>query len=391
MNKKKFWVPALVLSILAVLIYFQVRTWQKFHWEKFWGETRHTSLPYILGGVALIYADYYLRAVRWKILLRPVCRTKASHLLAPTMIGFTGLALLGRPGEFIRPYLIARKTNLSMSSQVAVWLVERIFDMGAFALIMAINILWSASTLRRLPGFAEGGSRTIGKFHVSSFGMFELSGLGLLILVAIMACVAFFVRKNPSRAARAAARLLGGISEKLAGAVSRRVQAFGEGLNTIENMTSFLQLVGLSLLIWLVIGFSYVAVTHAYGAHRLHGLTLSQVLLLTAASVVGGIVQLPVVGGGSQLATIGMLRGVFGFSPELSISCGIMLWLVTFMSVIPAGLFLAHREHVSLRRIEGESEQLIGSSAHRVTGSADPAPGENSLVDSSRHTSDPNQ
>jgi hypothetical protein len=32
-----------------------------------------------------------------------------------------------------------------------------------------------------------------------------------------------------------------------------------------------------------------------------------------------------------------------------------MLWLVTFMSVIPAGLFLAHRERVSLTRVEEES------------------------------------
>ena len=84
-------------------------------------------------------------------------------------------------------------------------------------------------------------------------------------------------------------------------------------------------------------------------------MTLSSVLLLTAASVVGGVLQLPVVGGGSQLATIGTLRGVFHISPELSTSCGIMLWLVTFMSVIPAGLFLAHRERVSLTRLEEES------------------------------------
>ena len=47
------------------------------------------------------------------------------------MIGFTGLALLGRPGELIRPYLIARHQNLSFASQVAVWTVERIFDVAA--------------------------------------------------------------------------------------------------------------------------------------------------------------------------------------------------------------------------------------------------------------------
>jgi len=55
------------------------------------------------------------------------------------------------------------------------------------------------------------------------------------------------------------------------------------------------------------------------------------------------------------VGTIGMLRGVFNLSPELATSCGIMLWLVTFMSVIPAGLALARSEHVSLTQMEEES------------------------------------
>ncbi len=32
-----------------------------------------------------------------------------------------------------------------------------------------------------------------------------------------------------------------------------------------------------------------------------------------------------------------------------------MLWLVTFMAVIPVGLFFTHREHVSLTRITAEA------------------------------------
>jgi len=53
---------------------------------------------HILCGVALIYVAYFLRAVRWKIFLRPV-RKQASimGLVPPTLIGFTALALLGRP------------------------------------------------------------------------------------------------------------------------------------------------------------------------------------------------------------------------------------------------------------------------------------------------------
>jgi hypothetical protein len=365
MTKKKILISALVLVALAALVYLQIRTWRKFDWQKFWDVTRGTNIFYLLTGTGLIYIDYFLRALRWKILLRPVCQAQTSRLVAPTMIGFTGLALLGRPGEFIRPYLIARKQGLSMSSQVAVWTVERIFDSGAFALITALNILIAGPTLKKLPGFVN---------SPRAFFDFQISGLILLAGVAAAAFFAFAVRKNPARIARFSHQLMARISERAAHAISHRVQAFGEGLNTIEDLKSFVQLTGLSLVIWLFIGLSYVAVTNAYHIHRHAQMGLSNVLLLTAASVVGGVLQLPVVGGGSQLATIGVLHGVFALSPELSTSCGMMLWLVTFMSVIPAGLFLAHREHVSLTRLEEESEEEIeeiGLTEHPVTGSSE--------------------
>jgi len=34
-----------------------------------------------------------------------------------------------------------------------------------------------------------------------------------------------------------------------------------------------------------------------------------------------------------------------------------LLWLATFMSVIPMGLLLAHREHVSLRAVAVEEQK----------------------------------
>ncbi len=355
MNKKRFLITALVLVILAALVYLQVRTWKKFDWHHFWVATHNTNKFYLVAGVALVYADYILRAVRWKILLRPVCKAKTSDLVPPTMIGFTGLALLGRPGEFIRPYLIARKYNLSMSSQVAVWTVERLFDTGAFALITAINLLWNADKLKQLPGFANSAPRLIFGHPVSSFTFFQIFGIALFLGVCLAGWVAFKIRKNPSAASGFIERLLARISPKVAQSVAKRVQSFGEGLNTVKDVGSFFQLAGLSIIIWAVIGFAYMSVTHAYSIHRLSQMTLSSVFLLTAASVVGGVLQLPVVGGGSQLATIGMLRGVFNLSPELATSCGMMLWLVTFMSVSPVGLIMARTEHISLTRVEEES------------------------------------
>lgn len=356
-KNKRVIVTTAVLVILAGLVYLQIRTWRKFDWQRFFAATGDTNKVWLAGGIALIYADYFLRAWRWKILLEPVCETRASRLIAPTMVGFTGLALFGRPGEFIRPYLISRKENLKMSSQLAVWTVERIFDMAGFGLIMAINIIWSAESLRRLPGFAGGEKKSVLGLHITSFGLFEVSGLLLLLFVALIAALAFWIRKNPAKASAFFRGVFGAFSAKAGEGAYHRVHAFGEGLNTVKDFKAFLRLTALSLLVWVVIGFAYLCVTHAYAIHRLSHLTLSSVLLLTAASVMGGILQLPVVGGGSQLATIGTLRGVFHVSPEIATSCGIMLWLVTFMSVVPAGLALAHFERVSILRLERESQR----------------------------------
>src|SRR5947199_9729933 len=78
--------------------------------------------------------------------MRPTCPNASwTGLIAPQYVGFTGLALLGRPGEFIRPYLIAKKENTTFASQIAIWLVERVFDMSAVILLFTIAIFVSRS------------------------------------------------------------------------------------------------------------------------------------------------------------------------------------------------------------------------------------------------------
>jgi hypothetical protein len=86
-------------------------------------------------------------------------------------------------------------------------------------------------------------------------------------------------------------------------------------------------------------------------------MSVTRVLLLMGSSMVGSMLQLPGVGGGSQLATIEALDKVFNIPRELAVSCGILLWLVTFVAVVPLGLALAHRERLSLRELTKETEQ----------------------------------
>jgi glycosyltransferase 2 family protein len=355
MNKKKYAASAVVVVVLAVLVYLQFRTWQHFDWVRlfqFGLNWRH-----ILHGVACIYLAYCLRAVRWKIFLRPV-RKEASILgLVPaTMIGFAGLALLGRAGEMIRPYLIARRHNLPFASQVAVWAVERIFDVGGFTVLMVAGIFLPT----KLRAFTLAAPPDVRHWiHLTGYALIALV-LGLL-----SAAVLFSYRGN--RIAQWVEDRFSHLAENLGHRIAQKIREFTVGLNTIHGPFAFLQLSAVSVLMWWLIALAYKEVTHAYGA-PMHDMSATKVLLLMGASMIGSMVQLPGVGGGSQLATISALDHVFHVVPqELAVSCGIMLWLVTFVAVVPVGLLFSHHEHLSLRKLSAESEQAEGVAAVEET------------------------
>src|SRR5437660_301309 len=122
-----------------------------------------------------------MRAIRWKIFLRPVRpRASAWGLVAPTLIGFTGLAMLGRPGELIRPYLIARRENLSFSSQLAAWAVERIFDIGAFTFLLLLTVFFARAP-RRLADYHS--------LRESGLVLTYLSLVLILSAIEVVSCV----------------------------------------------------------------------------------------------------------------------------------------------------------------------------------------------------------
>jgi uncharacterized protein (TIRG00374 family) len=343
MGKKRYLAYAVVAAILAILVYMQFRTWKDFDWATFWSEGRDLNPLHIVLAVALVYISYVLRAVRWKIFLRPV-RQSASvlGLISPTLVGFTGLALLGRPGELIRPYLIARRTGLTFSSQIAVWAVERIFDIGGFTVLMVLAI-FLPTELRYLP-------------NPEIYPRLRVGGFLLVVLVAGLALGAFLIAKFGEAVAVWIEARFAHLAANLGHRIAQKVREFRGGLDTIHSPLAFLQLTGVSVLMWWIIALAYREVTHAYGPALEH-MTVSKVLLLMGSSMLGSLVQLPGVGGGSQLATISALQHIFNASHELAASCGILLWVITFVSVVPIGLLLAHRERLSLRKVAEETEQ----------------------------------
>ena len=328
-----------LLALLCLLIWLQVRSWKRFDWHTFAEQSAHVNWWYVVFATALIYLAYAFRAVRWRIFLKPIRETTTIRLLGPQYVGFAALALLGRAGEVIRPYIIAKKENVTFSSQMAAWTVERIFDMGAFAILLALS-------------FLSPELRTVHHYREFRDGAFVL----LLLIFGLMAA-AVGMRKAGGAMAKAVHRRLHPLAPHIAAKLRDKIAAFSADLEIVRDLRSAAQLTALSIGMWIVVAIAYLSVTHAYADPTLSSLGPSKIVLLMLASMVGSLLQLPAVGGGAQLATIATLQDGFRVTPELAVSCGMLIWVVTFMSVIPVGLLLARREHVSLKAVEEAEEK----------------------------------
>jgi hypothetical protein len=74
----------------------------------------------------------------------------------------------------------------------------------------------------------------------------------------------------------------------------------------------------------------------------------------------GSIVQLPGVGGGAQVTAMLVLTEIFSVPLEISTSLALVLWVMVFVSVVPAGIGLALHNGLTWTRLR-EAEAHSGN------------------------------
>jgi glycosyltransferase 2 family protein len=140
LKKKQLILGLVVLLALAALLYWG-RNRIHFDFGVFRAQLRLADWRSIGIGLACIYLGYVIRAVRWALLMKHSKKVPLFSLLGTQVIGFTAVALIGRVADLVRPYLVAKRTNLELSTQIAVYVVERLFDAGSMVLIFSSVIL----------------------------------------------------------------------------------------------------------------------------------------------------------------------------------------------------------------------------------------------------------
>jgi len=337
MKSRKGLLVTVLLLILALIVYTN-RGRVHFDWAMFWQQLRHISWIHIAAGIALIYSTYWLSAARWSVFLSATKKVSPFTLVGPQFIGFTGVALFGRLADVIRPALVAKRVDLPLSSQIAVYTIERMFDLGAAAIIFSSALLFAPSDLPHHEIFI----RT---------GLFSLAGTALIAIFAVT------IRVAGGAVASAAHATLRPLSAPIADSVADKIRGFRDGLNAISSAKDFIITALISLAMWGLIGSAYVQTLHAFASTpELATISFSSAMLLMGASIGGSLLQLPIIGWFTQIAvTAAAMHEFYGAPIEAATACGALLLFVTFLSIIPAGLISARINHVSLKNAAAEA------------------------------------
>jgi len=335
------WVSGALIVVLAALagwLVYRALGGRAFDWRLALFSFRHVRVGWLLLAVVAVYATYWGRALRWAVFLRPLKpRPSMRNLLSATVIGFTAIALLGRPGEFVRPYLIAIKEEVPFASQLAAWVLERMADLLMVMLLFGLALAGVGPSARAAgPGLRwlleEGG---------------RLAALTSATLAILMVLFRHFTQPAQRWLSRALAFLPGTIRKR----VERLVGAFVNGVESTRSDGALLLVLAYSVLEWVLIIVSYLCLAASF---RGFSLTFVDVIVFMGFVSLGASIQIPGIGGGVQVMAVAVLTELFGVKLEVATAFAFLIWILTFVAIVPAGLILSMREGLEwgkLRRI----------------------------------------
>ncbi|HKJ01596.1 MAG TPA: lysylphosphatidylglycerol synthase transmembrane domain-containing protein [Longimicrobiales bacterium] len=295
----------------------------------------------LLAAVVVATSGFFVRALRWKIILTPVkADTGLRSRFAAVSIGFMANNVLpARVGEFARAYAFSRMEPVSASAAFGSLVVERFLDGVVLLLLLVVPIL--------LPGFPAGGALSTGMGALILRGGILAVGLVMAALVVMALWPRLFIRvaeRGASLLPRAVARPVVDALESLLDSISL--------LRSPRLLSlSFLWTLGF----WLFHGLSFWLAMMAFG------IDTGLVSAWFTEAVVGFGVALPAAPGfiGTFHASAAFaLTGVYGVESSRSLAFAFGFWFAGWVPINVIGFWYAWKLGLSLGDVGAAEERV---------------------------------
>jgi uncharacterized protein (TIRG00374 family) len=342
---RRHWIWLGISTVILALIIYNLRhnpEWQHFDWGRLWTSLVSAQPGLLLLALVGVYATYLVRALRWQFLMHPIKKGSLWVLLVGQLLGFSSIYMVGRPGEFVRPAYIAKKESLPITSMVAVWLMERIFDS------ICLVALFSAVLYFAPVEMSAAGKHVLATMHKA--------GNAMLVITAVLVTGLVVYRLKTQVLMDWVMRAARFLPQSIQRHLQHFLRSFAEGLQVVRSMPDFAGSVILSVVLWSTNATVFWLTLKSLGGTLGDFVWLAAALVLFCASL-GLVVQFPGIGGGYQVGIVLALTEIFGVGADVSTGAAILLWLMMSVPVLLVSLGLLVHEGLSFRRLEAITEE----------------------------------
>jgi uncharacterized protein (TIRG00374 family) len=305
MNKK------VILGILisAVLVYW---SFSGINLQDIIHDLRKIQPGYVVIFIFLVILMQWMRSYRWGVILQPLEKIDQLSLFSVTSVGFLAIsAIPARIGELARPYLIAKRSSIKMSSALGTIIVERILDSFSVLAIAVIVLL-----LNDLPSW-----------------MIKSSVLLFILTLLMFCCIVGLIWRRET-ALRIINRILSKLPGKFAHKIDELIHRFIDGFQIIANIRLLLYLFFLSAIIWLLDVLAIYLLLSAFG-FTLPAMAAFMVMIIL---IVG--IAVPTAPGfiGSWHFSCILALGLFGIAKTEALSFAVVYHFLSIVIVVALGV-----------------------------------------------------
>jgi uncharacterized protein (TIRG00374 family) len=284
---------------------------------KTWNTILTANPLYVVTGFVVYYGAFWVRAARWKMLLRNVDIKEEQIPSANGLVEiiylswFVNCIVPAKLGDAYRSYLLKRNAKVSFSTTIGTILAERVIDLLVLFGLLSVSFLLVGQRL----------SSTSNEFNL---GLVMLLG-GLMVVALVIGLVGL--------------RFFGDLILKLVPARFKdKFSAFQQGILRSFKRRSIPLLLVYTIAIWLMEAGRLFFVTRSLDAHEV---TISAVIFIALLSSL--LTTLPLTPGGAGIVegAVVLALGLFiKNDPVLAGSIAILDRLINYWSLIAGGLVL---------------------------------------------------
>ena len=332
----------LILGLIA-LNFSRSPEWREFSGDRLWSVLVHASPAYLLAAVVITLSSYLIRAYRWGAFVDPIKKTSLWMLFVGQVLGFCSIYLIGRPGEFVRPAYIARKTEVPITTMVAILVLERVYDTVMLVVIFAAALIFSALDP------VSGSTGTI-RTHLDEAGQV------MAILIVLMVVLLVYFRLHAERLRPKVVRKFSFLGSAAQHHLDHFLHSFAEGLKVIHSAKS-LAASGVSTVILWIMNVSVFFFTFRSLGGDLARLSWFAAAMAVFFAVMGLMIQFPGIGGGYQVGIIIALTELFSVGVEAATGAAILIWIMVAAPCLALGAVLLVHEGLTFRKLKAIAEE----------------------------------